>query len=109
MSGPSFPCTSLPPAPEHLKTSSDRETMANCDRLGIGSGKIIRLCRNSLRLPGQIIVPGEHWFGSASHCGINWRRSDAAGSGARAFGPSIGCPGCYVVVVAGRSLELASS
>jgi transposase len=26
-----------------------------------------------LNLPGQIIVPAEHWLGSALHCSINWQ------------------------------------
>jgi hypothetical protein len=29
-----------------------------------------------LKLPGQIVVPAEHWFGSALHCSINWLCSD---------------------------------
>jgi hypothetical protein len=44
---------------------------------------MIRFYRNNAIEPGQIIVPGEHWFGSALHCSINWRCSDAPGRGAR--------------------------
>jgi hypothetical protein len=47
-----------------------------------------------LKLPKQITVPAEHWFGSAFS--INWQSSNAAGRGALVFRSAV--LGVYVVV-----------
>jgi len=51
---------------------------------------MIQLCRTSLKLRAQIMMPVGRWFGSALRGSINWRSSDASERVARVFAPSIG-------------------
>jgi hypothetical protein len=59
-----------------------------------------------LRLPGQIIVPAEPWFGSALHCSIIGRAQTQRDAAPAFSSHQSVVLGVYVVVVAGLARRI---